>query len=341
MSTATGERWARWLPVSPATVPPLAVFGLFLTTILGGVAVVQVTPASALRAYGDPSSAANVLHVGAAVAVGTGLMLAFRRLGAGYVILRLLFLGALCVGTFETAVAASVPPLVAGVATVGLAGALFAYPEWYVLDVAGVVFGAVVVATLGYSLGPLPAVLALVGLAGYDAVAVYHSEHMQSVAEGASDLRLPMLFVVPADPSFSLLDDWHPIHGTTDEDRDDATDADTNTSENANTSADGDDGVNDDTPRARVLGVGDAVFPGLLVVSAAQFLDAPVVVAGLNLPSLGALVGAVVGFLGVELLLRRVERAHAGLPPLNGGVLVGYLLGAIAAGVPLAAAVGL
>jgi presenilin-like A22 family membrane protease len=41
------------------------------------------------------------------------------------------------------------------------------------------------------------------------------------------------------------------------------------------------------------------------------------------------------------LLVHRVERAHAGLPPLNGGVVLGYLAGALAAGVPLPEALGL
>jgi presenilin-like A22 family membrane protease len=40
-------------------------------------------------------------------------------------------------------------------------------------------------------------------------------------------------------------------------------------------------------------------------------------------------------------LVHRVEGAHAGLPPLNAGVLAGYLVGAVAAGIPVTAALGL
>jgi len=90
-----------------------------------------------------------------------------------------------------------------------------------------------------------------------------------------------------------------------------------------------------------LLGLGDTFFPGVLAVSAATFLDAPAVVAGLNFPGLGALVGGLVGMVGLLVLVHRIERAHAGLPPLNAGVLLGYLAGAMLAGVPVVDALGI
>jgi len=85
------------------------------------------------------------------------------------------------------------------------------------------------------------------------------------------------------------------------------------------------------------------VIPAVLVASAATFSPAagfglPAV--GLNLPALAAMVGTLCGLL---VLLRWVfrGRAHAGLPLLNGGAIAGYLLGSLAAGVPLVAALGL
>jgi len=83
--------------------------------------------------------------------------------------------------------------------------------------------------------------------------------------------------------------------------------------------------------------------PGLLAVSAGQFLPADPLVAGtiLNAPALGAMVGSVVGLGGLLALLYAIERAHAGLPVLNACVIAGYLLGALAASVPVATALGL
>jgi presenilin-like A22 family membrane protease len=65
------------------------------------------------------------------------------------------------------------------------------------------------------------------------------------------------------------------------------------------------------------------------------------VVAGLNAPALGALGGALVGMVALNVILFRFRRAHAGLPALNAGVIGGYLLGAAVGGVPLVEALGL
>ncbi len=84
-------------------------------------------------------------------------------------------------------------------------------------------------------------------------------------------------------------------------------------------------------------------MPTILVASAAVFVGAPSLgVAGLalNLPALAALVGTHVGLAGLLWLVAK-GRPHAGLPLLNGGAIAGYLVGALAAGVPLVEALGL
>jgi presenilin-like A22 family membrane protease len=60
----------------------------------------------------------------------------------------------------------------------------------------------------------------------------------------------------------------------------------------------------------------------------------------LTLPALTAMIGT---FAGLFTLLRMVlkGRPHAGLPLLNGGAIGGYLVGALASGVPLLTALGL
>jgi presenilin-like A22 family membrane protease len=81
-----------------------------------------------------------------------------------------------------------------------------------------------------------------------------------------------------------------------------------------------------------------------MVASAAFFSPAQSLGTGLlavlNLPALLAMVGT---FVGLLVLLRMVfaGRAHAGLPLLNGGAITGYLLGSVAAGVPILTALGL
>ena len=56
---------------------------------------------------------------------------------------------------------------------------------------------------------------------------------------------------------------------------------------------------------------------------------------------IGVVGGGVAGLAALGYIARRFEGVHAGLPPLNAGVLGGYLVGAVAAGVPLTTALGL
>ena len=49
----------------------------------------------------------------------------------------------------------------------------------------------------GVSLGTVPVILLLVILAVYDAISVYKTKHMITLAEGVIDLKTPILFVIP------------------------------------------------------------------------------------------------------------------------------------------------
>jgi len=91
------------------------------------------------------------------------------------------------------------------VCTLALALILFKYPEWYVLDATGLIIGGGAAAIFGISLGILPVLLLLIILAVYDAIAVYKTKHMVSLAESVIDLRMPVLFVLPRNWSFSLI----------------------------------------------------------------------------------------------------------------------------------------
>jgi Uncharacterized protein conserved in archaea len=191
-------------------------------------------------------------------------------------------------------------------------------------------------------------------LAVYDAISVYGTEHMLDLAAGVMDLNLPVVLVVPTTLSYSLRDaavDVGSGSGTGggsagDGGRPDAA-ADDESAVGDGGAADGDDapdpadgGIRD----AFFIGLGDAVIPTVLVASAAFFLETPSLgipgLPALTLPALTAMVGT---FAGLFTLLWMVlkGRAHAGLPLLNGGAIGGYLLGAVASGVPLLTALGL
>jgi len=188
-------------------------------------------------------------------------------------------------------------------------------------------------------------------LAVYDAISVYGTRHMLSLAEGVMELRIPVILVVPLSLSYSLLADYFSGANEVHEGEESAAvaDGDGSSVDDGDETPDGDgspaaDGEDEPTRDAFFIGLGDAVMPTVMVASGAFFSPAtPLGVAGLpalNLPALLSMIGT---FLGLGVLLWAVlkGRAHAGLPLLNGGAIGGYLLGSVLAGVPLVRALGL
>ncbi|HIC75969.1 MAG TPA: hypothetical protein EYO98_05060 [Candidatus Poseidoniales archaeon] len=79
---------------------------------------------------------------------------------------------------------------------------------------------------------------------------------------------------------------------------------------------------------ALFMGLGDVIFPGMLVVSALTFLPDSDGYFGLSAPmfvALGTLVGGLVGYFTLMSYVA-MGRPQAGLPLLNGGSILGYLV---------------
>jgi len=89
----------------------------------------------------------------------------------------------------------------------------------------------------------------------------------------------------------------------------------------------------DSKSQAYILGLGDAIIPTILVISAYLHVTAPHTpgTLGIGLPTLGAMIGTYLGFF--ILIAALSDRYHAGLPFLNSGAILGFLVGCIAAGV--------
>jgi presenilin-like A22 family membrane protease len=343
--------------------------GLFAIVQVGALALVPEFTASGYQAVENPDDPTNSLLYVLAILAMTGVMLAAFKYDFDGAI-RLLIVGVSAWLSWYV-FSALVPPLAAAVPAVAVAVGLLVHPEWYVIDTAGVLMGAGAAGLFGISFGLLPALVLLGFLAVYDAVSVYGTEHMLSLAEGVMDLNIPVVLVIPLSLSYSLLDagaasdeaagvgDDAAAAGDGAGGADDTTAAgdseggadDTTADADATAEADPDDaaGPSDEAAPpagdrdAFFIGLGDAVIPAVLVASAATFspaADLAVPFLGVNLPALLAMVGTLGGLL---VLMRWVMRGrpHAGLPLLNGGAIGGYLIGSLAAGVPLIEAVGL
>ena len=181
---------------------------------------------------------------------------------------------------------------------------LWKYPEWYVVDILGVLLAAGVASMFGISLEPVPVILLLILLAVYDAISVYKTKHMLTLADGVIEGRMPIMVVVPKKEGYSFIRDG--VGGSINPDE----------SKEENPKHD---------RAAYLMGLGDLIMPSILVTSAAVFV--PVGGIGmLSLPAIGAILGSLAG-LGILLHAVHSGRPQAGLPPLNGGAILGFLIG--------------
>jgi presenilin-like A22 family membrane protease len=173
---------------------------------------------------------------------------------------------------------------------------LYKYPEWYVIDGLGILIAAGVAAIFGSSLEYYLVIVLLVLLAVYDAISVYKTKHMITLAEGVIDLKTPILFVIPKRRDYSFI-------------------------------RDGIGKLDDGGERAAfIIGMGDMIMPSILVVSANVFLKGWRIAGIINIPALGAIIGSLAG-LSVLLYFVSSGKPQAGLPPLNGGTILGFFLG--------------
>jgi len=348
-----------------AAVAVVATLGLFVLVQLGALALVQPFMDAGYQTVEDPSDPTNSLLYLGAILVATVVMLAAMKFGVDRLLQGLIVFAAVFLSFYVFTVV--IPPVVttAGVnvlavgAALGLGAGLLVYPEWYVIDAAGIVMGAGSAGLFGISFGLLPALVLLVVLAVYDAISVYGTEHMLTLASGVMDLRLPVVLVIPLTLSYSFLDDSGPETLEDSEAREDeardgeahddgAHDDEEDGHPEAPDGSEHPDGPDAPDPLDRdafFIGLGDAVIPTILVASAAFFrpggeplLDVPGL--AVTVPALGAMVGTLAGLV-VLLWMVMKGRAHAGLPLLNGGAIAGYLLGAILAGVAIVEALGI
>lgn len=178
---------------------------------------------------------------------------------------------------------------------------LYKYPEWYVIDAVGIILGAGAASLFGISLAIIPTIVLLLALAIYDAISVYKTKHMIKLAEGVLALKIPVLLVVPRKLHYSYRKQTS--LGKTGE------------------------------REAYFMGLGDAVIPAILVVSANVFIEeAPIIIININYPALGAIIGSLIGFAALMSFVVK-GKPQAGLPLLNSGAISGFLLGCIASGI--------
>jgi presenilin-like A22 family membrane protease len=276
---------------------------LLLAVEIGSILISLPVQAAGITAYEDPTAIENPFIFILILLVFTGFLLLLIKYGKKDWIAAIIGLSIFLTFVYifwalvyavigESGFAQFIIVTLSILATV----LLYKYPEWYVIDGLGILIAAGVAAIFGSSLIWYLVVLLLVLLAVYDAISVYKTKHMITLAEGVIDLKTPILFVIPKRRDYSFI-------------------------------RDGIGKLDDGGERAAfIIGMGDLIMPSILVVSANVFLQGWRLFGIINLPALGAMIGSLAG-LAVLLHFVSSGKPQAGLPPLNGGTILGFLAG--------------
>ncbi len=283
-------------------IQPMAVMITLVVAVqLLSLALMPPLSETEVRIFENPESAANPFSYIILVLGFTLFILMAMKLKKGWVVSGVVLL-AIAMGVYYV-LSAFFPLIPALALSLVVLAILHIYPEWYVIDVVGLLVCAGVGTLFGLSMTPFPALLLLVVLAAYDAISVYKTRHMVTLAEGVMEIRAPLLFVVPRKRGYSFRRE----------------------------------GLGSGEARgAYFLGLGDAIIPTVLVISANWSLDLPQVeLFGIwaNLPALGAMLGTYLGFAVLSMTSR--DKPQAGLPFLNGGAILGFFLAALVSGVAI------
>ncbi|WP_297026636.1 presenilin family intramembrane aspartyl protease PSH [Thermoplasma sp.] len=162
--------------------------------------------------------------------------------------------------------------------------------EWYITDAAGFFLSVGISSIWGITFGVWAAVAFLVAFEIYDYIAVYKTKHMISLARYAVDSDLPMLFVLPENSGFTM-------RGLSFDNRGEG--------------------------NVLMIGFGDIALPSIMVVSSAIYGISHILFFTL-LPLAGGLIGMAV------LYFWNRDRPAPGLPYINTGTILGFLIAFIA-----------
>jgi presenilin-like A22 family membrane protease len=258
-------------------------------------------------AFVNPGDWTNLIFFFGVMIVFTAIILVIAKYGKKHLI-QAIFLGAtglLSIYVFEPLLALALPgyvPLILSVAMAAvLVAALFKFPEWYVIDISGILTSIGAIAMLGISLTILIVIVLLAGMAIYDFISVYKTKHMIDLADTMIDLKLPILFVIPKSRGYSLVKEERHLK----------------------------DQLKDGEKRdAFFMGLGDVVLPGILA-AAAFYLIPSLVPNGTSLDGLivglSVVAGTLAGFAGLMWFVVK-GKPQAGLPFLCPGAILGYVI---------------
>lgn len=272
---------------------------IFLFVYLVSIAIAEKFERLGVRAFENPDDPANIVYFIATLLIITALIIIIAKLWKKeaiqvFVLLAIIatiftLFQALFYG-FVTNIIADALSLAISVALIVL---LLAYPEWYIIDLSATILSIGAVTIFGISISPYLVIPLLIVLALYDAISVYKTKHMIDLADTIVDLKLPVLFIIPYKIRYRFRKQ---VGGLKKQ-------------------------VKRKERDALFVGVGDVVIPGILVISAYSFTSSLEI-------SLSVVAGIIAGFICLMVFPSK-DKPHAGLPFLNTGAIIGYILSSL------------
>lgn len=284
---------------STAVFPMFLMGGLFVVIHSLSMLITKPFEDTGLNAFDNPNDPMNLLVFFAIMLVVTVTILLIAKFWKKQFI-QVIILGSIAYTAFivfytllSFVVTANLALLLSVIVAAILIVALVKYPEWYIIDLTGIIVGVGAIGIFGISLSIFLVIVLLIGLSIYDAISVYKTKHMIDLADAVMDLKLPVMLVVPKVRTYSLLKETKGLKEKL-EDKEER--------------------------EAFFLGLGDIVMPGILVVSALQNIpDNGLLVA------LSVMIGTLIGF-AVLMSVVIKGKPQAGLPYLCSGAILGYVV---------------
>ncbi len=282
--------------------PMFLMGGLFVIIHLLSLLIAKPFEDTGLTVFDNPNDISNLIIFFVIMLAVTGTILLIAKFWKKQLI-QVVILGSIAYTSLFvfypllSSVALYPISLLLSIAATGiLVVALIKFPEWYIINLCGIIVGVGAIGIFGISLSVFLVIVMLIGLAIYDAISVYKTKHMIDLADAVMDLKLPVMLVVPKTRTYSILKETKGLKEKL-EDKEER--------------------------EAFFMGLGDIVMPGILVVS--SFYNIPD--NGL-LIALAVMIGTLVGF-AVLMSVVIKGKPQAGLPYLCSGAILGYVISSI------------
>ena len=285
-----------------AVFPMFMMGGLFVIIHLLSILITQPFEDTGLDVFDNPNDPTNLLVFFAIMLVVTATILLIAKFWKKQFI-QVIILGSIAYTSFfvfypllSFVVAEPFSSALSILGTAILVLALIKHPEWYIINLCGIIVGVGAIGIFGISLSIFLVIVLLLGLSIYDAISVYKTKHMIDLADAVMDLKLPVMMVVPKTWQYSILKETKGLKEKLEE---------------------------KEEREAFFMGLGDIVMPGILVVSAFHnIVDNGFLIA------LAVMIGTLVGF-AVLMSVVIKGKPQAGLPYLCSGAILGYVISSL------------